>query len=46
MEGNKDEAIKCRRIAEKYLREGNKTKAEKLLKKAQRLYPSNEVEGR
>ena len=45
MEGNKEEAVKCRRIAEKYLSEGNKIKAEKLFRKAQRLYPSSEVEG-
>lgn len=45
MEGNKDEAFKCRRIGEKYLVEGNRNKAEKFLRKAQRLYPNAEVEG-
>lgn len=44
MDGNKDEAVKCRQLAEKYHREGNKKKALKFLEKAQKLYPSKEVE--
>lgn len=45
MEGNKDDALKCRRLAEKCLNEGNKEKALKLLEKSLRLYPTKEVEG-
>ena len=45
MEGNKDDALKCRRLAEKCLREGNKEKALKLLEKSLRLYPTKQVEG-
>ncbi|XP_015747590.1 PREDICTED: dnaJ homolog subfamily B member 14-like [Acropora digitifera] len=44
MDGNKDEAIKCRELAEKYIREGNKEKALKFLAKSNKLYPSKEVE--
>ena len=46
MDGNKDEALKCRELAEKYLREGKKEKALKFLEKSQKLYPSKEVEGK
>lgn len=46
MDGNKDEAAKCRLLAEKFLKEGNKEKAVKFLEKSQRLYPSKEVEGK
>lgn len=45
MEGNKDEAEKCRRLAEKFLQEGEKEKAIKFLKKADRLYPTKGVKG-
>ena len=45
MDGNKDDAMKCRRLAEKYLQEGNTEKARKFLEKSHRLYPSKEVEG-
>ena len=46
MEGNKDEAARCRQLGEKCLQEGNKGKALKFLEKSQKLYPSKEVEGR
>lgn len=46
MDGNKDEAKRCRRLAEKYLKEGNKERAIKFFEKSQRLFPSKEVEGR
>lgn len=46
MDGNKDEAARCRQLADKYLKEGNKGKALKFLEKSQKLYPSKEVEGR
>jgi len=45
MEGNKDEALKCRRLAEKYLGQGDEEKAIKFLKKADRLYPTKQVKG-
>jgi len=45
MEGNKDEAEKCRLLAEKFLKEGDKEKAVKFLKKADRLYPTKQVKG-
>ena len=45
MDGNKDEAVKCRRLADKFLKEGNKEKALKFLEKSLKLFPSKEVEG-
>ncbi|XP_078382889.1 dnaJ homolog subfamily B member 14-like [Oculina patagonica] len=44
MDGNKDEATKCRLLAEKYLREGNKERALKFLEKSQKLYPTKKAE--
>ncbi|XP_031572570.1 dnaJ homolog subfamily B member 14-like isoform X2 [Actinia tenebrosa] len=44
MEGNKDEALKCRHLAEKYLQQGDTDKAIKFLKKAEKLYPSKKVQ--
>ncbi|XP_027046655.1 dnaJ homolog subfamily B member 1-like [Pocillopora damicornis] len=44
MDGNKDEALRCRRLADNYLKDGNKERAFKFLHKAQKLYPSKEVE--
>ncbi|EDO37146.1 predicted protein [Nematostella vectensis] len=44
MEGNKDEALKCRHLAEKYLREGQTDKAIKFLKKSERLFPTKHVQ--
>ncbi|CAH0387729.1 unnamed protein product [Bemisia tabaci] len=38
MDSNKDEAIRCLEIAENYIRDGNREKAEKFLLKAERLY--------
>jgi len=46
MDGNKDEAAKCRQLADRFLKEGNKDRALKFLEKSQKLYPSKEVEGR
>ncbi|XP_025830031.1 dnaJ homolog subfamily B member 14 [Agrilus planipennis] len=43
MEVNKDEAERCIQLAEKYIKERNKEKAEKFLKKAERLYPSQKA---
>ena len=46
MEGNRDESIKCVKIAQQSLAVGDKEKAIKFLKKAQRLYPSQRAKGR
>lgn len=40
MDGNKDEALRCIKVAEKYIQEKNKEKAEKFLLKAERLFPT------
>ena len=46
MDSNKDEAKRCLRLAEKYLALGDREKAEKFGRKAQRLFPSTEAEGK
>ena len=46
MDSNKDEAKRCLRLAEKYLALGDREKAEKFGRKAQRLFPSQEAEGK
>jgi len=43
LEGNKDEAEKCMEFAEKALNEGDRAKAERFLKKAERLYPTQKA---
>ncbi|XP_062902985.1 dnaJ homolog subfamily B member 14 [Mobula hypostoma] len=43
MEGNRDEAEKCLRIARKALQDGDQVKALKFLNKAEKLYPSAEA---
>ncbi|KAG8182476.1 hypothetical protein JTE90_020395 [Oedothorax gibbosus] len=40
MDGNKDESEHCISIAQKYINEGDRTKALKFLYKAEKLYPS------
>lgn len=40
MDSNKDDALRCIEVAEKYIREKNKEKAEKFLYKAERLFPT------
>ncbi|XP_035217586.1 dnaJ homolog subfamily B member 14-like [Stegodyphus dumicola] len=40
MDGNKDESERCISIAQKYINEGDRSKALKFLYKAERLYPS------
>jgi DnaJ family protein B protein 12 len=45
MEGNKDEADRCIKLAENYIKERNREKAEKFLHKAERLYPSQKAQG-
>lgn len=46
MEGNRDEAEKCIQIAAQALRESKIEKAEKFLRKAEKLYPSQKAKGR
>lgn len=45
MEGNKDESERCVNIAEKFINAGERDKALKYLKKAERLYPSQKAKG-
>lgn len=46
MESNRDEAEKCIQIAAQALRESKLEKAEKFLKKADKLYPSQKAKGK
>lgn len=46
MESNRDEAEKCIQIAAQALRESKIEKAEKFLKKAEKLYPSQKAKGK
>ncbi|XP_074034972.1 dnaJ homolog subfamily B member 12 [Leptinotarsa decemlineata] len=43
MEGNKDEANRCIEMAEKFIKEQNRDKAEKFLHKAERLFPTQKA---
>ena len=45
MESNRDEALRCLRLAEKFLQQGDKDKAAKFGLKAKKLFPSGEAEG-
>lgn len=45
MEGNRDEAEKCIKIATKALESGDKQKALKFLSKAEKLYPTERARG-
>lgn len=45
MEGNRDEAEKCIKIATKALEAGDKDKALKFLNKAEKLYPTDRAKG-
>jgi len=44
MESNRDEADKCLEIAMRAVREGNRDKAEKFVKKAEKLFPSRKIQ--
>jgi hypothetical protein len=44
-EANKEQADKCREVAEAALRAGDTAKAERFALKAQRLFPNDEVNG-
>lgn len=45
MDVNKDEAVRCVELAEKYIKEKNREKAEKFLHKAEKLFPSQKAKG-
>lgn len=45
MESNREEALKCLRLAQKFLSDGLFDKAEKFAHKSNRLYPTDKVEG-
>lgn len=45
MEGNRDEAEKCIKIATKAVEGGDKEKALKFLNKAEKLYPTDRAKG-
>ena len=44
MEPNRDEADKCLELAMKYVRQGNKEKAERFVRKAEKLFPSRRIQ--
>jgi len=44
MESNRDEADKCLELAHKYIKQGNKIKAEKFVRKAEKLFPSRKIQ--
>lgn len=46
MEVNKDEAEHCIQLAEKYMKEKNRDKAEKFLHKAEKLFPTQKAKGK
>lgn len=46
MEVNKDEAERCIDLAEKYIKEKNREKAEKFLYKAEKLFPTQKAKGK
>ncbi len=45
MEANRDEAIKCARLAEKYARNGDRETALRFIRKARKLDPTMNVRG-
>lgn len=45
MESNRDDAERCIELATKYLQDGNREKAEKLLMKSERLFPTAKAKG-
>lgn len=45
MDGNRDESQRCIEIAVQSIREGKLERAEKFLKKAESLYPSQKAKG-
>ncbi len=45
MEGNRDEAETCLKLATKAFEDGNKDRALKFLNKAEKLYPTEDAKG-
>ena len=45
MESNRDEALKCLRLAEKYLAEENELKAERFAQKSMNMFPNERAKG-
>lgn len=45
MDSNKDEAERCVELAERYMKEKKFEDAEKFIRKAQKLYPTQKTEG-
>jgi len=45
MDGNKDEAERCIEIAQQAFNSGDREKAGRLLKKAERLFPTQKAKG-
>ena len=45
MESNRDEALKCLRLAEKYLAEANQLKAERFAQKSMNMFPNERAKG-
>jgi len=45
MESNRDEALRCVRLAEKYLADKDRERAEKFANKAMRLFPNERAKG-
>ena len=45
MESNRDEALKCLRLAEKYLAEDNEAKAERFAQKSMNMFPNERAKG-
>lgn len=46
MESNRDEAEKCISIATEALQDGDKEKAVKFLRKAEKLFPTDKAKGK
>ena len=45
MESNRDEALKCLRLAEKYLDEANEVKAARFAQKSMNMFPNEKAKG-
>jgi DnaJ family protein B protein 12 len=45
MESNREESLRCLKIAENYLRQGDYERAERFAQKAIKMFPSNEAKG-
>ncbi len=45
MESNRDESVRCLRLAEKYLNEGLMDRAQRFAAKSHRLFPNQKAKG-